>query len=457
MKAPKLTFLILLVFISFKFSFTQNQASISGLVSNALTSAPIEGALVELGIYSATTGDDGYYFIGDIVPGTYDLFCVSAGFCPFDTTLTFEPSQNLTLNIALDYALLELSADTLEISLYPYSSGVLYFDLSNPGPCNNTYYASADVDWLGGSTTITGSVFEGQSVSLGWLISSYALDPGWYEGNIIIYSFAISSPDSIHVILEVLGYSPPTNLTGYVDCTDICLNWDPPATGTPLYYNIYRDGNLIANFSGIEFCEQNLYPQAEYCYQVTAVYESGESEPTDELCITVPMPENLEPQNAHCTHYYNANWIFWDEAEGCLEPEGYNVYRDGELLTNEPIPDLMYTDPIAEPNIFEYEVSAVYFFGESELMLADCLTGIHELENQSISIFPNPARNWVVIRSPKIMVQIEIFNNLGEKVYSVLDANKETAINLTGNKPGIYFIRIETNEAVFTRKIVRQR
>ena len=46
---------------------------------------------------------------------------------------------------------------------------------------------------------------------------------------------------------------------------------------------------------------------------------------------------------------------------------GYNVYRDGELLTSEPITETEYTDDEMSGGTYNYEVSAVYSTGESML------------------------------------------------------------------------------------------
>lgn len=45
---------------------------------------------------------------------------------------------------------------------------------------------------------------------------------------------------------------------------------------------------------------------------------------------------------------------------------GYNVYRNQELLTAEPITALTFTDEIDSGETWEYGVTAVYLFGESE-------------------------------------------------------------------------------------------
>lgn len=46
-------------------------------------------------------------------------------------------------------------------------------------------------------------------------------------------------------------------------------------------------------------------------------------------------------------------------------PEGYRIYRNGELISDEPVTELAYSDAVSVPGNYMYEVSAVYENGES--------------------------------------------------------------------------------------------
>jgi hypothetical protein len=76
--------------------------------------------------------------------------------------------------------------------------------------------------------------------------------------------------------------------------------------------------------------------------------------------------------------------------------------------------------------------------------------------NKSISfaIYPNPTSGTFTIQTLELLnSQVEIFNILGEKVYSTtLNTNYQT-LN-TELAPGIYFVRVRDGEKSFTQKLV---
>ncbi|MCF8368369.1 MAG: T9SS type A sorting domain-containing protein [Bacteroidales bacterium] len=428
--------------------------TLEGYLTNANTGSPIEGAMIDFATYNVVTGADGYFSFVEIPDGTYDLSVGAGGYCPWDTTLTFASNQTIFLTIGLIESIISFSDDTLSTSMQPDMTAYLYFDVSNPGTCDIDYYAGSDVTWLGYPTTISGEIPSGETLEINWFMGSWGLDPGIYEGHIIFQSGAISSPDSIHVILEVLEFEPPDNLTAYYDCTNICLEWDQPSGGNLMYYNIYRDGNLIANFSGVEFCDQNLFPETEYCYQVTAVYQSGESNPTPEYCITLPKPDSLEPANPGCTQYEIGNIIYWDEPEACLGPDGYNLYRNDSLIESFPNTVFSHFDLVIYPGLYEYALSALYYFGESDTVVADCIVGVEEQIDQKIDIYPNPVEFWFVIRSNQQLKNINIYNNQGTMVKEMKLSGMEVLIQMEGQPPGVYLLKVENDEGIFLRKIV---
>ena len=89
----------------------------------------------------------------------------------------------------------------------------------------------------------------------------------------------------------------PTNLTA-VDYTvfddeQIVLNWNAVVDRTYRFYNVYRDGELIGNtqvnnISNTTYTDGPLeYNMEGYTYYVTAVYDEGESAPSDPVTVKV--------------------------------------------------------------------------------------------------------------------------------------------------------------------------
>ncbi|MEM3396748.1 MAG: NosD domain-containing protein [Thermoplasmata archaeon] len=91
----------------------------------------------------------------------------------------------------------------------------------------------------------------------------------------------------------------PTNLQVEVSPTSSSLFWLPPlhnGSSSLLFYNIYRgispeNKSLLASVDAntTSFVDTNVTPGITYYYHVTAVNAIGESEPSNTVCVTVPL------------------------------------------------------------------------------------------------------------------------------------------------------------------------
>ena len=70
-------------------------------------------------------------------------------------------------------------------------------------------------------------------------------------------------------------------------------------------------------------------------------------------------------------------------------------------------------------------------------------------------IFPNPTSgNFRIKTGIVVNSQLEIFNLLGEKIYSAILNEPEKEIELKNAAAGIYFVRVSEWERVYTQKLV---
>ncbi|MDB4859828.1 fibronectin type III domain-containing protein, partial [Candidatus Marinimicrobia bacterium] len=120
------------------------------------------------------------------------------------------------------------------------------------------------------------------------------------------------------------------------------LTWTPAQSVDVLSYNIYRDGNLLLDTETLDnqYNDTSAIHNTEYCYQISALYELGESAVSDEEC---GMWEILSP----------------DE-----------VFADGQ----DGVVHVTWTDPPAggEPGIGDECISFDYYYNET-LGYVDCL------------------------------------------------------------------------------------
>jgi hypothetical protein len=314
----------------------------------------------------------------------------------------------------------------------------------------------ASCPWLFIEPT-SGTLAPGMTEDMTGHFESSGLLPGIHEADIIFTNDPDTNLHIVHVILTVQGLAPPINLSGYYDCTDIYLTWEMPPGANPLYFNIYRDGNLIGTFTTGLCCFYNVIPEVEYCYQVTAVYESGESIPTPEFCITVPTPGDLEPLDLEAIVHYPTDFditLIWEEPVGCLATDSYNIYRNYEMIA-EGITDLEYVDAALTTGFYEYYVTAVYYFGQiSSDTIYALIYGIDELGVNQCNIFPNPSWGIIKIEAANKINSIQIFDNQGKIVITKALNQKKTQIDVSRFEQGIYFISLEIEEKTILRKIV---
>ncbi len=109
-------------------------------------------------------------------------------------------------------------------------------------------------------------------------------------------SITDSLPDAFITKFTAGELSPPLNLKASVNGNEVNLSWDLPALGNFLSFNIYRspespvtvsDDNLIYNTDDNNFSDNIIMTGKFYHYVVTAVYNDGESLPSNEITINV--------------------------------------------------------------------------------------------------------------------------------------------------------------------------
>ena len=87
--------------------------------------------------------------------------------------------------------------------------------------------------------------------------------------------------------------------------------------------------------------------------------------------------------------------------------------------------------------------------------------GLNELTNKDFKLYPNPTNsNITIYTTPNTKInQIEIYNNLGQKVQTLKGSNSNKSIlNVSNYNNGVYFVKIFTsNHQVVTKKFVVQK
>ncbi len=141
---------------------------------------------------------------------------------------------------------------------------------------------------------------------------------------------------------------------------------------------------------------------------------------------------------------YNLNFIGIGTATGVNNPSGIN--SSWEYSTT-------YTWSVTSTNCLGTVTSAEYSFTTE----ADPALSAASFEATTFSLYPNPAKSSISIKSKSQLTSIEIFNQLGQRVMQVeADSMIENTININDLKSGIYFMKILAGNQEKTMKFIKE-
>ncbi len=84
-------------------------------------------------------------------------------------------------------------------------------------------------------------------------------------------------------------------------------------------------------------------------------------------------------------------------------------------------------------------------------------SGIEHRDAPACSIYPNPANDLLTIHCPENHIRnIYIFNTLGERLRVEQADGDQTTVDLRSLAPGLYMVRIETDNGIITQKLIKR-
>jgi hypothetical protein len=187
------------------------------------------------------------------------------------------------------------------------------------------------------------------------------------------------------------------------------------------------------------------------------VYEKENVEIIDDINIDVVLIEKKSaPYNLSVSNGINGNVNFlWDIENNSKSLVGFKVYLDNaevDITTNQSYQIEGLVDGIE----YTLGVKAFYSTGESDIATIKHTysetTGINDIDELSIIIYPNPVSDILHITNVKGGT-IYIYNVIGNVVKVIKDAEEFNTIDVSSFVKGNYFVRVVIDNEVTVKKI----
>ena len=255
--------------------------------------------------------------------------------------------------------------------------------------------------------------------------TTWSAAPGGSEDGTISNEFAASPSNSLKIVAGNDVVFPIANFTTgeYV----IEFDYYVPSSGTGAYFNV------LHNFAGTS----SEWALECYFYNNGTGYLKVGGSLVDQISFTYPSNQFF--------HVYIKVDLTEDEAK--LEINDNQVHTWPFHYTPTATTGLTQLGGVnfysaAPPNLS----TGTYYIDNFKLRMDD--VAVQENVN-TFTIYPNPVTSVLNIKGNDIL-QVEIFNLVGQKIYS----GTETSINVESYISGTYFVKVSTQKGVFTKKAI---
>jgi hypothetical protein len=228
---------------------------------------------------------------------------------------------------------------------------------------------------------------------------------------------------------------PPENLLAEIqNFNDVILTWEQPGgTRNLTGYKIYKDNlmiNEITDLTVLTYSDITLAP-GNYEYYITALFNAGESVPSNVEPVTIFLPA---PQNPMAVTQYINILITWDEPAS-RDFSHYKLYRN-MIMIDDNIMETSYLDTNVPNGTYCYNVRAVYSGGYQSSLSTDAV--IEHVQTNTDDVIPattslignypnpfNPTTNIKFSLKADSKVSLIIYNIRGQKVKTLINENMQ--------------------------------
>jgi hypothetical protein len=101
-----------------------------------------------------------------------------------------------------------------------------------------------------------------------------------------------------------------------------------------------------------------------------------------------------------------------------------------------------------------FQSTGNFGFGDNSYFNSNGILGINDINLEGLSIYPNPATSVLNVRNAENST-VEVYNILGQVLYTKIDISIEEQIQVSQFSEGTYFVKITNGNAVKTTKFIK--
>jgi hypothetical protein len=151
----------------------------------------------------------------------------------------------------------------------------------------------------------------------------------------------------------------------------------------------------------------------------------------------------------------------WISCMGLSEDQTFLLTNNGEHFWSDNRHYYVHfsTDGLPYPGYLAHDqIGGLYlgsYYGLTMNVLAKKLTtSIVETNSSNIKVYPNPAKNKVMLESDALMTHVQVLNALGSVMVEISTKTKQLRIDVSQLSTGNYFIKISTERGIFLKNLV---
>ena len=280
--------------------------------------------------------------------------------------------------------------------------------------------------------------------------------------------------NTINVTADFMSYAQMNNVRAFVVVNEKETTGNVGSNGETSFHHVMMkmldgaNGNTISINAG-------EYQRLEFSYDLS----STNVEDMNDLEVALWLQDfnTKEVYNSrfayeYTDHAYPVQNLTVTYSEGCFEtisweapeavnPTGYNLYIDGELI-EENYTELTYVNEemaatLNDGNYHNTKVVALYENEKTSVPVVKEIIStvdVTEVEENELNIFPNPVKDAVKIQGNNIN-SVNVYNSVGVLVERIEAGSNEVEINMNDYNTGIYFVQVNTENGTTTRKVVK--